>query len=122
MQINGREIGFRRSVRATADLAEICPGKDITKLGELMNGGTGQQLATGAVLIHALNKAYEQHQHIINPDHVVQPITVDEVMDLDENEYMQLLSEAMLTFKVDGETEIQTKPAPSKGKKTRPAE
>jgi len=122
MQVNGREIGFRRSVRATADLAEICPNKDITKLGELMNGGTGQQLATGAVLIHVLNDAYVRHERLEHPDADLKAITVDEIMDLDEETYMQLLAEAMLTFKVDGKTEVRTKPAPSRGKKTQAAE
>lgn len=115
---NGREVLFRRSVKATADLAEICPDKDISKLGELMKGGTGQQLATGAVLIRVLNAAYENHRALVEPGYVADPISVDEVMDLDADEFAELLVEAIAVFRADGQQDIATKPAPKKGKKT----
>lgn len=119
MVINGRDIRFRRSVRATADLAEICPNKDISKLGELMAGGTAQQMVTAAMLIHILNNAYEKHEHIVNPEYEANPISVDEIMDLDEVEFTALMTEAVAAFRMDGETDIATKPATGKGKKTR---
>ena len=118
MKLNGKEILFRRSVRATADLAEICPNKDIAKIGELMNGGTGQQLATGAVLIHVLNAAYESHRAMTEPGYEPRAITVDEIMDLDETEYMTLMTEALAVFRADGQQDIASKPAPRRGKKT----
>lgn len=122
MKLGEREILFRRSVKATAELAEICPDKDIAKLGELMKGGTAQQLAAGAVLIRALNAGYESHRALVEPGYAANPITIDEIMDLDADEFAQLLAESIAVFRADGKTDIATKPAPRKGKKTESAE
>ena len=109
MKIYGREIRFRRTVGATCDIADLCPDKDISRIGEVMNGGTTRsQFRFIYNFIMALNKGYEDAEQFKNKDHVKQVITFEELSTLDTDEAMALFKEAMEVFNGDGKTTVET--------------
>ena len=108
MQIHGREIGFRRSVLATCRIAEICPGKDLNKLGDLLGGDIVTALETAVTFVCALNEAYEQHRKLEEPGYIPNPLTKEELLDDTEDTLMALVMDAVSVFQADGQTTVET--------------
>lgn len=107
MEINGREIGFRRSVYATCKIAEVCPGHDLGKLGEMLGGDIVTALETAVTFVCALNEAYEQHRKLETPGYTPNPLTKEELLDETEDTLMALVMEAVSVFQHDGETTVE---------------
>lgn len=107
MEINGREINFLRTVKATSDLAKICPDGDIERLGELFNGDLSTTLETGAKLIHFLNEGYEMNKHFMDRSYQPRVLGVDEIMYLDDQTYTELMQSAMVSMGVGAETTVE---------------
>ena len=121
MKIYGREIRFRRTVGATCDIADLCPDKDISRIGEVMNGGTTRsQFRAMCGFVAALNKGYEDWQKF-TASHVgsfgsvgevefvfQDPLTFEELSTLSPEELSALFLEAMEVFNEDGKTTVET--------------
>lgn len=119
MEINGREIGFLRTVKATSDLAKLCPNGDIERLGELFEGDLSLTLETGAKIIHFLNEGYEMNKHFMDRSYQPQILGVDEIMYLDDKTYTELMNSAMKGLGAGAETTIEVE---EPKKKERPSE
>ena len=107
MVINGREINFLRTVKATADLAKLCPDGDIERMGELFNGSLSTTLETGAKIIHYLNEGYEMNKHFMDRSYQPKVLGVDEIMYLDDKTFTDLMNSAMASMGVGAETTIE---------------
>ena len=107
MEINGREIRFLRTVKATADLAKLCPDGDIERMGELFNGSLSTTLETGAKIIHYLNEGYEMNRHFMDRSYQPQVLGVEEIMYLDDKTFTDLMNSAMASMGVGAETTIE---------------
>lgn len=107
MIINGREIKFLRTVKATADLAKLCPDGDIERMGELFNGDLSTTLETGAKIIHFLNEGYEMNRHFMDRSYQPKVLGVDEIMYLDDKTFTDLMNSAMSSMGVGAETTIE---------------
>lgn len=114
MELNGREVGFRRSVLATVKIAEICPNKDITKLGEMLTGDIVTGLETAVTFVCALSEAYETHKKREDPTYTPNPLTAEEVYNETEEVLGDLIAEAIQAYQQDGKPTVET--APVKGK------
>lgn len=106
MKIRGREINFLRTVKTTCDLVELCPDKDINRIGEIFGGEVDKIQKNAAILIHSLNEGYEMNKHFDDPSYEPKIISVDEIMYLTQEEYQDLLNEAMKVFN-DVETTVE---------------
>ena len=107
MVINGREIKFLRTVKATSDLAKLCPDGNIERLGELFQGELSTTLETGAKIIHYLNEGYEMNRHFMDRSYQPQIIGVDEIMYLDDKTFTDLMQSALNSMGVGAETTIE---------------
>lgn len=107
MEINGREIKFLRTVKATADLAKLCPDGDIERMGELFNGSLSTTLETGAKIIHYLNEGYEMNRHFMDRSYQPKVLGVDEILYLDDKTFTDLMNSAMASMGVGAETTIE---------------
>lgn len=107
MEINGREIKFLRTVKATSELAKICPNGDLSRLPELFTGDLSTTLETGAKMIHFLNEGYEMHKHFTDRSYKPQPLEVDEIMYLEYEDFDKLLASAMNGLNNGAETTIE---------------
>lgn len=116
MEINGREIKFLRTVKATADIAKMCPDGNIERLGELLGGNLSLTLETGAKIIHYLNEGYEMHKHFIDKTYQPQILSVEEIMYLDDVVFTELMKSAMAGLGNGAETTIEVEPTKKKEK------
>lgn len=107
MEINGREIGFLRTVKATSDLAKLCPEGDIERLGELFSGELSTTLETGAKIIHFLNEGYEMNKHFMDRSYQPNILSVDEILYLDDKTFTELMQSAMQGMSNGAETTIE---------------
>lgn len=107
MKINGREIGFLRTVKATSDLAKMCPDGNIERLSELFEGDLSTTLETGAKIIHFLNEGYEMNKHFMDRSYQTHILGVDEIMYLDDQTFTELMKSAMESIGVGAETSVE---------------
>lgn len=114
MKIRGREIKFLRTVKATSDIASLCPEKDIQRIGELFEGALPRTLLTGAKIIHYLNEGYEMNKHFENPSYEPQVLSVDEIMYLDDATFTELMNEAVKGMSNGAEQTIEVEESKKK--------
>ena len=107
MKIRGREIQFLRTVKATADIAVLCPDKDIERVAELFNSDLSTMLETGAKVIHYLNEGYEMNKAFDDPSYEPKVLSVEEIMYLDDGTYTELFQSAMASLNNGAETTVE---------------
>lgn len=96
MKVFGREVRFLRTVEANFKLDEISPGGDMNNLGKMLDDASvSKVLETEAKMIVILNEAFEKRQKFIDPGHESKPITMEEIMMLNDEEFAQLSSECL---------------------------
>ena len=117
MIINGREIKFLRTVKATSELSKICPNGDLSRLPELFTGDLSTTLETGAKMIHFLNEGYEMHKHFEDRSYKPQPLEEEEILYLDNDTYELLFRYAMEGLNNGAETSIEIEEPKKKEKK-----
>lgn len=117
MEVNGREIKFRRTVKTNCLLIEQSPGKDIRRYQERFSDADPVEAQfSAAFLIYAMNLGYEEWLSFKDKTHTPDPLTVDEIMTLDDTEIVALFKEAVAAMTADGKTTVETQPKPSKKK------
>lgn len=110
MQVYGREVGFRFTVGASAQISDLCPEGDIQRLGELLDGAYGQVSRDTAAIIVALSEGYEQAQRFEDPAYKPRPMSVEEVMSLRPAEFMELQKAALSAWAADKATTVEVEP------------
>lgn len=110
MQVYGREVGFRFTVGASAQIADLCPEGDIQRLGELLDGQYGQVSRDTAAIVAALSEGYEQARRFEDPAYKPRPLSAEEVMSLRPAEFMELQKAAMAAWAADKETTVEVEP------------
>lgn len=98
MIINGREIHFKRTVMATCIIADRCPEGDIQRVKEIFEGTYSSRMENSAIFVVALNDGYERTKAREEPGYKPQPLTVEEVMLLDFDDFQKLIEEAADAF------------------------
>lgn len=116
MKVRGKEIQFLRTVKATCELAKLCPEENIERIDELFSGTFPNTIEVGAKIIHFLNEGYEMNKHFNDPSYQPQVISIDEIMYLSESDYVALMKDAMSSFGIGTETSIETVDVDSKKK------
>lgn len=107
MELNGREVGFRRSILATTKIAEACPNHDPSKLGEALTGDLVKGLETAVAFVCALSEAYELHRKREDPNYVPNPVTREELLDETEDVLAELVNEGAKVYMNDGKTTVE---------------
>lgn len=110
MQIYGREVGFRFTVGASAKISDLCPGGDITRLGEVLEGQYGQVTRDTAAIMAALSEGYEQARSFEVPGHEPDPLTVDELFSLRPSEFNALQQAALAAWAEDSRPTVEVEP------------
>lgn len=118
MKIRNREVQFLRTVKATSDIASLCPDKDIERIGELFSGDLPTTLETGAKIIHYLNEGYEMNKHFDDPSYVPNVISVEEIMYLNDAEFTELMRSALEGMTNGTEQMIETEETKKKEKES----
>ncbi len=112
MDLNGREVKFAYNMRAAKLFADFCPDRDFSRIGEALSGKYGNIIENQAHFIIALSLGYcKSREH---KDEGLEPITMDELLDLGQGEFQNLFLKAAECMREDKKTTIETKPAPRK--------
>lgn len=111
MELYGKEYGFRLTVGAAAEIAELCPGKDIAQIGELIRNMAGLLNPDKIKIIVALSRGYESARKFEDPAYTKKELTAELLESLDLVTYGKCYGEAMNAL-VDGlKITVQTEPA-----------
>lgn len=110
MQVYGREVDFRFTVGASAQISDLCPDGDIERLGELLNGSYGQVSRDTAAIIVALSDGYEQNRRFEDPAYKPRPLSVEEIMSLRPAEFMELQQAALAAWVEDKKPTVEVEP------------
>jgi len=95
VKVHGREVKFLRTVWAVNEVAKVCPMNDIGRIMEkLKTKSTVELNETWAVFICALNGGYEMARKYEDKDYKPNPLTIDELYTLPEDEFSALIREA----------------------------
>lgn len=124
MELNGREVGFRRTIWATNAIMKMCPDGDLSRFTEIFSGDQADQMISMAGFICAMSKADEQAKEFearrSGGTYTQDPITLDEIMNLEDFEtFNQLQSEAIAAWVKDSSVTVETEPVKSKKKASR---
>ena len=114
MIVNGRDIQFKRTVKATCDIADMCPESDAANLDKLFNEKYQISQVKAAKFMAILSQGYEMSTKFSDPDYEPSPLTEEEAMYLSEEEFNALFTEAVAAWTGEKLT-VETKPV--KGKK-----
>lgn len=111
MNLYGKNYGLKLTVGASRDIAKLCPNGDINKIQAVIEDKDMiRQLENTLKIICALSRGYEEAEHFKNPEHVVDPITLELLYSLSPSE-MSYLTESMTAALEDGSRrEVEAEP------------
>lgn len=116
MIINGRECGFRFTIGASLELAELCPGKDLSKFGELLNGKSYSEFVDVIMKMAIIfNKADEEAKVFYGEGKPVEPITKEEMLYLTNKEFMDMQKEIFDAYGIDTKRTVEVEPSKKNG-------
>lgn len=124
MKLNGREVKFKRTIWATIAVAAMCPDKDPMHIDEVLKENFSDGNLAAAQFVCILSEGYERQKAFeasqTGEDYEELPLTMDEIMNLDDFEiFQELFLEAANAWKNDSKPTVETQPAPGKKKSSR---
>lgn len=118
MFLYGREIGLAVTVGASVKLAKLCPGKDIKRLGELLDGDLVDTIESLMQMAVIMSEAYEQRKAHQEDGYEPNPVTIDELESLDMDEIGELFTAVTEAVTRDRKQEVLVKPSKASKKNT----
>lgn len=116
MEIKGKKIGFLKTVKSLMELIDLCPGKKIENLASILSEDDSiSMFENGAKIIQIMNKGYEMNKTIEDPDYKPGIIGLDDILNLPQEDFLELLSEAITS--AGGERKVETEPVKKKEQK-----
>lgn len=107
MIINGKDRKFLLTIGASAEISELCPQGDLSRLGEVFSQSYAKQIRVTAKLIAAMSRGYENQKHYEDSSYEPDPLTVDEIMALDTQTFQELTHAAMEQFVADQKQTVE---------------
>lgn len=122
MELNGREVKFRRTIFATNAVMKMCPDGNLERISEVFNGDAADNMLAMAAFITIMSEGYERAKEFEvrrgGGVYEMDPVTVDELMALtDYDAFTKLSEEALAAWTQDGKVTVESEPP--KGKKTK---
>lgn len=119
MDIQGKKITLMRTVGAEVEIGDMCPDGNLKNLSDWLfkQSVTSRAIRNMAKFIVALSRAGESYLNYNNPEHIPEPLTVDEILSLPPDEFYALRDAAMTAFMNGGKTTVEVE-TPKKEKAT----
>lgn len=116
---NWNDYCFERTVYANIKLSKLCPGHDISKLGEVLEDpDTEKQFNSMMDIVLIMNEAYIRKYKRIEPEKEFKAISREELLDLDEDTFMNVVMIAMGKFEQDGDVSVIAEPKKEEAEET----
>lgn len=120
MEIYGRDYRFKLTVGAACEIAEHCPGGELKRIRELIEGPIREATEGRAAFLCALSRGYEEARAYEEPGYQPMPLTPELLRTLDMESASRLLAEGMVAFASGAKTEVGVAPAKKNGERTEP--
>lgn len=105
------DIKFTRTIWADKELAKLCPGNNIARLGEILGSDDFVAQADTIIrVIQIMNEAYERKLHFEDNSHEINVVPTEYLENLSEEELMVLCNMAFAQFSEDGKTTVEAEP------------
>lgn len=95
MIIHGKERGFKMTIGASAKIAELCPGGELTRLEEALGGPYSKAVVILLKVIHYLAEGYELEKMYTVQGYIPDTISIEELSVLSPQELSSVKLEAM---------------------------
>lgn len=120
MKIAGKDYQMLLTVKARKAIRALCPGEDIEKIGEFLDGPEELEHVTDVILI--LSRGYEEYKAYWDAQQGTTyepfPLTEEMIENLSMEEHMELQREAIVALKRGFGISVETEePKEGKGKK-----
>jgi hypothetical protein len=107
MKIFGEEYGFALTVGASAEIAELCPDGDLTRIGELLGGRYANMMNAAAAFVVAMATGYDNLHRYSGEEITHPPLTVEMLKALPSKEFTEVQSAAMACFAADSKPTVE---------------
>ena len=111
MEIFGHEYGFLLTVGASAEIAELCPGGDLGKIGEALKGRFADTMEVASRFVVAMANGYDAAQAFAGQPVEHPPLTVAMMKALSMDKFREVQAAAMASFKGDTTPSVELEPA-----------
>lgn len=108
MIIHGKERNMAMTVGASAQLAEICPNKDLTKIKEALEKPYSEALLFVVKFIRIMINAAEDKRFYEQENYTPDYIKDNEILALSIDDLNALKAEAFEKFTADSKTTVET--------------
>lgn len=112
MVVHGRECGFRFTIRASIEVAELCPDKDLSRMGELFENASYEdmtaKIAKFAAILSRANEEAVAYDGSRKPEN---PLSEDEIMTLTNEEFMAVQEEIFKSYGKDTARAVEVEPS-----------
>ena len=117
---NWSDFCFERTVYANIKLSKLCPGGDIAKLGEVLeDDDTEKQFNSMINIVLICNEAYIRKYKRIEPEKEYKSITREDLLDMDEDTFMNVVMIALGKVDEDGEGTVLAEPKKDEAEETK---
>lgn len=114
MKIFGHEYGFMLTVGASEEISGLCPGGDLSRLGEVLQGTYSQTIGTVTTMITAMSRAYDLNKAFEGEPQDHPELTAEMLKALPQDKFLEVQNEAMAAFRNDTKPTVEVEPSKKK--------
>lgn len=103
------------TVGASAEIAEMCPNGDITRIGEILDGRYSHTLKFLISFVVSMSKGYDAAKKLEGEEITHRTLTEEMVMALPNDVFKEAQAAAFEAFRADTKTSVEVAPSKKKG-------
>lgn len=107
MIVHNREVNFRATVGAMAEIADLCPGGSLGNLGKLIEGKAEGEVFRGIAQIIAILNRGDCDARKYEGLPAADPLTVNEILTLEKDEFAALEKQALAVIYADNTPTVE---------------
>lgn len=111
MKIFGEEYGMMLTVGASAEIADLCPDGDFTRIGEVLDMKYSDMINAITRIVVAMANGYDEAKRYSGEEVTHKPLTVEMVKALPSNIFREAQNEAFAAFREGSKTTVEVEPS-----------